>query len=167
MPDYRIITRSPCRITLNNKVRTFRANDSFIANEQEKDRLMRSMYRSKLVVVQKINDSATYETTSKAEPKEEPKAEPKEESSDQQKEEVLNQESSESHEETANDRLAKKGLPQVSIPQNTHWATVRSKVQDLENMIPIPLEKIKAIREKFKDYVKVVEECDRILEENQ
>ena len=167
MTDYRLIARSPCRITLNNKVKTVKANDSFIANEQEKDRLMRGMYRKKLVVVGKVEKPETsYEQTTFKESKEletsqTEESEESKESEDLHKGEVLDAD------ETFENRLERKGLPSPSIPLNTHWATVKSKVQDLEQQVPIPLDLIRAIREKFPNYSAVVEECDRILEENE
>jgi hypothetical protein len=168
MSNYRIIARSPCRITLNNKVRTFKANDSFIANEQEKDRLMRGMYRRKLIVVGQVEDKEkVYETTERKD-KEQEKVDEQEDDDRQEEEEVDRQETNIlSSEESFEARLERKGLPHPSISQNAHWATVKSKVQDLEQQVPIPLNMIRAIKEKFSNYKAVVEECDRILSENE
>jgi len=56
-------------------------------------------------------------------------------------------------------------LPDVHLPTNAHWSTVRSLVLKLEDEGDYSM--IRAIKEKFKHYDVIQEEADRILAQDQ
>lgn len=160
---YRLIARGTSRPTINGQVRSLRPNDTIIVTDDEKERLMRGIFRDKFIVgsyikSKKEEDSLFNSSETLSNP-------PEESYSEEVKLQPKPEESKEEEEDTSIIlKLEKEGLPNPPLDQGTHWATVRSHVQDLEDQIPIPFNMVRAIRLKFGHYVKVVEECDRVLE---
>jgi len=170
---YRLISRGTSRPTVNGQVRALRPNDVIVVNEDEKDRLMRGIYRNKFVVasyIPPVNESSSTKTKQPSQQKSEESLEPSVEEQPVEEQPEEEQPEEQPEEERKKEvtpiisQLEKEGLPNPRLDQGSHWATVRYHVQDLGEQVPIPFDLIKAIKIKFSHYKPVVEECEKLLD---